>query len=160
MHIVYFGKGDFQIKSKQAIITLGENCQINDFTIPGPGEYEVAGIRVESFDGILFFVIEGLITAYLDRRKKPLTEKETEKLEDVDILFIPIGGGEVYSPEEAWQVIKDIEPKIIFPMHYQNLKTFSRLEGVSPEILDEIKIKGELPEEISRRIIILNAKTR
>lgn len=160
MQILYFGEGNFKIQTRHAIITTGEKCKINDFTIPGSGEYEIAGVRAESIDSILVLEADKFIIAYLDKRKKPLDDKELERLENVDILLIPVGGGEVFDPKEALAAIKNIEPKIVISMHYKDISEFSRLEGISPETLDELKIKGELPEEASRRIIILNAKNQ
>lgn len=42
-----------------------------------------------------------------------------KQLGKIDCLFIPIGGIYTIAAEEAIQVIKAINPKIIFPMHYQ-----------------------------------------
>lgn len=160
MQILYYGKGDFKIKSKTAQIKLGEICEINDFKLSEPGEYDVAGIRVESNNDITFFNIDGNSLAYLGKRKNPLTNEEINDLENVDVLMVPVGGGDVLSPKEAMEIIKNLEPKIVIPMYYQDISEFSKLDGVVPEVLDELKIKNELTEEAIRRIIVLNEKSK
>jgi hypothetical protein len=158
MQIEYFGVGEFKIKTQKALIKTSEKCFINDFALPGPGEYEIAGVRVESIDATVIFEVDKFILAHLDKRKKPFTEDELEKIGKVDILFIPVGGENVFTPKEALEAVKLIEPKIVIPMHYKDISEFKRMEGISPEILDDLKLKGELTEDEPRRIIILNAK--
>jgi L-ascorbate metabolism protein UlaG (beta-lactamase superfamily) len=53
-----------------------------------------------------------------------LTKKETKPeligyFEDVDILMLPIGGGEMLDAESATELINQIEPKIAIPMYYK-----------------------------------------
>ncbi len=37
----------------------------------------------------------------------------------VDILFIPVGGFYTINSNQATQIIKDIKPKVVVPMHYK-----------------------------------------
>ncbi len=41
-----------------------------------------------------------------------------ESIEDIDILFLPIGGDGVLDPAAAEKLSVALEPKIIIPMHY------------------------------------------
>ena len=44
---ITFNKGVFKIKGKTGVVAVGEKIVINDnFTIDGPGEYEVGGVSV------------------------------------------------------------------------------------------------------------------
>jgi len=54
-----------------------------------------------------------------DFGQKELTEEQLEKIGEVDILMIPVGGVSTISAKEATKVMSQIEPKIIIPMHYQ-----------------------------------------
>ena len=128
------------------------------FVIRGPGEYEKAGIH---FEGILSYhdnaqgTQRGLNTIYLIRMEDmrlchlgdlghKLTDEQVEAIGDVDILFIPVGGKYTIDSKEAAEVVKQIEPKIIVPMHY-------KVDGLNIDIdgpqkfLKEIGIK---PEEV------------
>jgi L-ascorbate metabolism protein UlaG (beta-lactamase superfamily) len=42
-----------------------------------------------------------------------------EKLGDIDILFVPVGNVFTIGPEQAWKVIRAIEPNVAIPMHYR-----------------------------------------
>ena len=49
----------------------------------------------------------------LDRE---LSDKELSKLENIDILMVPVGGGRVMTPKVASAVIGQIEPRVVIPM--------------------------------------------
>jgi len=153
MNINYQGEGNFKIKAKEGNIILGEKIQINEFTIPGAGEFEVAGISAESIDGIFTFQSEDMNLTYL-KRKNILDDKELERVKDTDILFVPIS--EWLETKTAIEVINQIEPKIVIPMFYKNVDDVKLLGDASPEIIDLLKIsKANLPVE-DRRIIAIN----
>ena len=54
-----------------------------------------------------------------DLGQKELTADQLEKIGEVDILMIPVGGIYTISSKEAPKIMAQIEPKIIIPMHYQ-----------------------------------------
>ena len=140
------------------------------FVIRGPGEYEKAGIH---FEGILSHhdntqgSQRGLNTIYLIRMEDmrlchlgdlghKLTDEQVEQIGDVDILFIPVGGKYTIDGKEAAEVVRQIEPKVIVPMHY-------KVDGLNIDIdgpqkfLKEIGIK---PEEVETyRIAAKNLPT-
>ncbi|HEY4510627.1 MAG TPA: MBL fold metallo-hydrolase, partial [Candidatus Paceibacterota bacterium] len=63
--------------------------------------------------------IEGIRLCHLgDFGEKSLRPEVKEKIGEVDILFLPIGGETVLDPQTAAKVSSQIEPKIIIPMHY------------------------------------------
>lgn len=142
------------------------------FVIRGPGEYEKSGIY---FEGILSFhdntqgTQRGLNTVYLirmedmrlchlgDLGQSKLTDEQVEAIGDVDILFIPVGGKYTIDSKEAAEVVKQIEPKIIVPMHYKvegldididNSQKFLKEIGIKPEEVETYKIVAKnLPTE-------------
>jgi L-ascorbate metabolism protein UlaG (beta-lactamase superfamily) len=96
--------------------------------------------------------------------KKSLKEETLEKIANVDILLIPIGGNGTLNYEEAISLINQIEPKIIIPMNYalpglkvklDPLDKFLKDISKTPEILDKLVVrKNSLPVET--KLIILN----
>jgi L-ascorbate metabolism protein UlaG (beta-lactamase superfamily) len=150
------------------------------FLIEGPGEYEVKGIYIEGIDSfhdekegrergrntIYKIELENFkICHFGDFGQKELTQEQKEKLENVEILMLPVGGIYTIGPKEAFEIVQEIEPKIVIPMHYSlpNLKIklgkvdeFLKLMGIrSPKVLEKLTLKkGEkLPEET--RVFIL-----
>ena len=60
-----------------------------------------------------------------------LSQEVIEKLKDTDVLMIPVGGFYTIGINEALQIIKDINPKYIIPMHYRDKdKGLSVLESI------------------------------
>jgi len=124
------------------------------FLIENPGEYEIGGIfiyGIESFHdenqgkergkNIIYLIeAEDLRICHMgDFGQKELNFQEKEKLLPVDILMLPVGGNYTIGPKEAVQIIKEIEPKIVIPMHYY-------VEGLQIKLakVDEfLKIFGE-----------------
>ncbi|MDO8436250.1 MAG: MBL fold metallo-hydrolase [bacterium] len=115
------------------------------FLIAGPGEYEIKGVFVQgipsSHDEVLgkergentIYTIEaeGIRLCHLgDFGQKELSEDQLEKIGEVDILIIPVGGVYTISAKEAVRVMSQIEPPIIIPMHYQLPKLKEKLDDV------------------------------
>lgn len=154
----------------------------NPFLISGPGEYDVKGVYIEGIEGyhddkkgsergkITMYTIEseGLRVCHLsDLGQKELADYQLERIGDVDILLIPVGGIYTISHKEAPSIISQIEPKIVIPMHYALPGLRIKLDGVDkflkemgikePERLKRLKIKKkDLPQET--KIILLDYK--
>jgi L-ascorbate metabolism protein UlaG (beta-lactamase superfamily) len=48
-----------------------------------------------------------------------LTSKEVEKLENIDVLFLPVGGQTTINATMAAEVVRQLTPKVVIPMHYR-----------------------------------------
>ena len=94
------------------------------FVIQTPGEFEIKGIFVEGqtlglAPQIIYRLeIEGILLGHLGNLGKQ-DEGVTGFLEEVDVLFVPVGGGEVLGPAEAAEVVSSIEPRLVIPMRYK-----------------------------------------
>ena len=88
--------------------------------------------------------------------KDTLTEAELEKVENTDILLIPVD--EKMSAKSALNIANRIEPKILIPMYFKTLDEFNKLEGISPEKLPELKINKSLMPQEERKVVVLNAQ--
>jgi L-ascorbate metabolism protein UlaG (beta-lactamase superfamily) len=147
-----------------------EGVQGTPFTIAEPGEYEVKGLYIHSIQDpsldsteknrplIFRCVIEGMSVAFLGQLKRKLTSFEVEELDDIDVLLLPVGGGEVMDSRLASDTIADIEPRVVVPLHYDipgiktklaDVNTFCKALGVCKrQDLNKLKItKKDLPAE-------------
>lgn len=159
MQIKWLGNENFEIRGKQTVVLLGEEKKINNFQIKMPGEYEIGGVFWESYDGIAKIKFENMKLVHLNKFNRSLSEKETEEIGDVDILLVPIGGGEALNAEKAIEVINQIEPKIVIPMSFEDITDFARKFGFTVQAQDELKISvKDLPQE-EQKVVVLNAKT-
>ena len=117
----------------------------NPFLIQGPGEYEVKEIFIQGIsafhDSVLgkekgnntIYTIEAedLRICHLgDLGQKELTPEQVEKIGEVDVLMIPVGGAYTISAKEAVKIMSQIEPSIIIPMHYHLPKLKIKLDGI------------------------------
>ncbi len=115
------------------------------FIIRGPGEYEIEGVPVVGIDGGLSLDQKFRNTIYvldfdqmricvIGAQKNPnLSSEMIEQIGEVDILFVPIGGGDVLSPAEAGKLAVTLDAKLIIPVHYspksKELATFLKETG-------------------------------
>ncbi len=110
------------------VVTFGEK---KPFIISSPGEYEVKDIFVRGFKSdskyggsdrintIYSFNFDGINICYLGALGDGgLPAEADEAIDEVDILFVPIGGQGVLSAAAAAKLAVKIEPKLIIPMHY------------------------------------------
>jgi len=115
----------------------------NPFLISGPGEYEVKGVYIQGIptrhneknskeegeNTIYTIEAEDLKLCHLGNfNQKELTEEQLEKIGDIDILMIPIGGVSTLSTNEALKIMSQIEPNITIPMCYQIPEQQRRVE--------------------------------
>lgn len=154
----------------------------NPFLISDPGEYEIKGVFIQGIPAyhddcqgkergeITIFTIEAedLCLCHLgDLGQKELTTEQLEKIGQVDILMIPVGGVYTISAKEALKIMSQIEPKIIIPMHYALPKLKVKLEGLEKflkslgikklEPLNKLTIKKKDLSEEEAKIITLKS---
>ena len=71
-------------------------------------------------ENIIFkFLIDDINFCHLGDLGHILEEDIAEKIGDVDILFIPVGGNFTIDSDDAWKIVNLIKPSIIIPMHYK-----------------------------------------
>lgn len=119
------------------------------FVIAGPGEYEIKGVMVigvatfhdenqgadRGKNTIYRIEIDGVKVGHLGDLGHVLSSAQVDSLNGVDVLFVPVGGVYSLDPVKAAQVISDLEPHIVIPMHYNveglDVKTYGALSPVS-----------------------------
>ena len=69
-----------------------------------------------------------------------LTAQQVEELENVDVLLLPVGGVSTIDAPMAAEVVRQIEPKVVVPMHYKTEALNWELESVD-RFLKEMGIK-------------------
>jgi L-ascorbate metabolism protein UlaG (beta-lactamase superfamily) len=141
--------------------------------IDHPGEYEVSDTSIHAIAArahideagqkttTMFKIIgEDVRVAIVGHIYPDLTDAQLEALGTVDILVIPIGGnGFTLDPIGALKIIKEIEPRVVIPTHYddkaitypvtqQSLDEALRGLAMEPkEAVAKLKVKaGELAE--------------
>lgn len=62
--------------------------------------------------------LDGLKLCHLGDLGHDLTTEQVKDVGKIDILFTPVAGGATIGPDVASSIISKLDPKIIFPMHY------------------------------------------
>jgi len=103
------------------------------FIINSPGEYETKGVFVQGIatfhddvqgkerglNTVYTLTLEGITLCHMgDFGQKELTPEQVEKIGQVHVLMIPVGGTYTITGKEAGKIISQIEPAMIIPMHY------------------------------------------
>lgn len=164
------------------------------FLISGPGEYEIKNIFIQGIysfhddkkeaergenkfsfrnfsnsemkNTIYTIEAEDLKLCHLgDLGQKELTDEQLEKIGQIDILMIPVGGTYTISTKEALKIMSQIEPKITIPMHYQIPKLKLKLDdcdkflktlGIKKiEPLNKLSVKKRDLSEEEAKIVVL-----
>ncbi len=81
-------KGDFRFKGKQTPVVISDGAvTVGDFVVPGPGEYEVAGVTVIGLSGKVSRInLDNVSVLYQER---PLSQEEKNVVGSVNILITP-----------------------------------------------------------------------
>ena len=118
------------------------------FIINGSGEYEIRGVFIKGLPSVSNYGNEGKINTiytvnleninlcFLGALGSAEIPSETKAgIDDVDILFVPIGGNGILNPTEAYKFAVSLEPSIIIPMNYdeKSLKAFLKEGGEEGE---------------------------
>jgi L-ascorbate metabolism protein UlaG (beta-lactamase superfamily) len=124
-----------------SIVTVSHNHPGHNFAqgvgghprvVHGPGEYEISDvllIGVPSYhdnqrgkqhgrNTIYVIHMDDLVICHLGDIGHTLQEEQLEEVADADILLLPIGGGNSINATQAVEIISQVEPHVIIPMHY------------------------------------------
>ena len=90
-------------------------------------------------NSIFVFEIAGLRMVHAGDLGHPLGRDEIKQIGQTDLLFLPVGGYYTLPYEAILQVIEDLNPAVVIPMHYrtayygdQNLGTLADFLGLDP----------------------------
>lgn len=141
-----------------------------------PGEYEYRGVMIEGVptyhddqqgaergrNTVFVFTIDGVHCVHLGDLGHQLDESAVERIGDIDVLFVPVGGHFTITAKGAAEAVKQLQPRVTIPMHYQvpglslkelaGVDAFIKEMGVKPVNLDKAtwKLKpSDLPTDES-----------
>jgi L-ascorbate metabolism protein UlaG (beta-lactamase superfamily) len=102
------------------------------YEIKGPGEYEVAGVSVVGLatfhdaekgakrgrNTVYLIEIDDVKVCHLGDLGHGLDDADSETVSSVDVLLVPVGGRTAINAVEAAEVVRQLEPRYVVPMHY------------------------------------------
>ncbi len=150
-------------KQTAAIVTVSHQHPNHSFVqgvagepriIKGPGEYEIANTLViglatfhDKEDGrqkgkntIYAMQLDDISICHLGDLGHVLSAQQVEDIGNVDVLLIPVGGVSTINATSAAEVVRQLEPKAVVPMHYKTPAISRELEPVD-RFLKEMSVK-------------------
>ena len=158
----------------------GEGVGGDPKLIRGPGEYELSGIYItgmmtprgeedppEKRNTVYLIEMEHLRLCHLGDISGVLSSRQVEELKPLDILFLPVGGVCTLGISRAMEIVQNLGPRVVIPMHYSlpglrmelmGLDLFLKEMGLS-EVQPQARLNvttSTLPQEM--RMVILEAQ--
>jgi L-ascorbate metabolism protein UlaG (beta-lactamase superfamily) len=144
-----------------------------------PGEYEINGVLIIGMttfhdteggknrgkNTIYLIEIDEVSICHLGDLGHVLTTKQVEEIDNIDVLLIPVGGVSTIDATRAAEVVRQLDPKAVVPMHYKTEALKRELDPVdkflkemgSKQIEPQPKLsvtKANLP--LSTQVFLLN----
>ncbi len=122
--------------------------------VTGPGEYEISGVliigiatfhdeekgRKRGKNTIYLMEVDEVSVCHLGDLGHTLTTEQVEELDNVDVLLLPVGGVSTINAPMAAEVVRQLEPKVVVPMHYKTKALNWELESAD-RFLKEMGVK-------------------
>jgi len=123
-------------------------------SVTGPGEYEISGVLIIGIatfhdrekgkkrgkNTVYLLDVDEIAICHLGDLGHVLTAEQVEELGDVDVLLLPVGGVSTIDAPMAAEVVRQLEPKVVVPMHYKTEALSWELEPVE-RFLKEIGVE-------------------
>lgn len=146
-----------------------EGIQGTPMVIDSPGEYSLKNMSLHALRwradnggerSLQRWNIEDMVALHVGALNRDLADGELQELEktDVDILFLPVGGGSGLTTKQALALVTTIEPKVVIPIHFKvkgaqealdDVDVFAKEMGIDPKAREKkciIKAK-QLPQD-------------
>ncbi len=142
-------------RGKPYVVSSAGEFDIKDVLIEGIRSFhDTAGEKSDKPLNIIYRIeMDDITLCHLGDLGHILDNKQLERLAGIDILFIPVGGKYTIDAKKAVEVISQIEPRIVIPMHYATpgLK-IKDIDGVDKFIKElGIKVTNEEKLKISKK---------
>jgi L-ascorbate metabolism protein UlaG (beta-lactamase superfamily) len=112
--------------------------------VHGPGEYEISGvlmIGIATFhdaergkkrgeNTVYLMEVDGVAICHLGDLGHALSDEQVEELGNVDVLLLPVGGVSTIGATTSAEIIRQLEPKAVVPMHYKTPSISRELDPV------------------------------
>jgi len=122
--------------------------------VTGPGEYEISGVLIAGIatfhdrergqkrgkNTVYLMEVDEVSICHLGDLGHVLTTEQVEEIDDVDVLLLPVGGVSTINASMAAEIVRQLEPRVVVPMHYKTEALSWELEPVD-KFLKEIGVE-------------------
>ena len=93
-------------------------------------------------NAIFIFDVDGLRVAHLGDLGHTLSPEQIKSVGPVDVILIPVGGYYTIDAQAAVQVVSQLNPRVVIPMHYKTPDLSASLANVLAPVDDFVKAIG------------------
>lgn len=128
------------VQGEYKLINTPGEYSISGFTLYAPGWQTAEGVE----RSLQLWVIEETSILHVGALNRDLTDKELQEIEriGIDILLLPVGGGNGLNLKQAMNLMTTIEPRLLIPIHYELKGLKEKLDSVS-HFTKELGIKPD-----------------
>ena len=133
--------------------------------VTSPGEYEIGGVLIMGIatfhdrekgkkrgkNTVYLIEADEISVCHLGDLGHVLPTEQVEELDNVDVLLLPVGGVSTLNASMAVEVVRQLEPRVVIPMHYKTEALTRELEPVE-RFLKEMGVE----QVVSRPKLSLN----
>jgi L-ascorbate metabolism protein UlaG (beta-lactamase superfamily) len=142
--------------------------------VSGPGEFEIGGVSILGLAAgettVMRVAVDDVRVVLAGRLRRQLTEEEIDCLGHVDVLVIPVGGGDALGAIDAAKLVNAVEPSIVVPARYGSsdggeydpVGKFAKEMGLAEgawEPQPKLVLTGSTGESDDTRVVFLEVKT-
>jgi L-ascorbate metabolism protein UlaG (beta-lactamase superfamily) len=83
-------------------------------------EHDAAAGTERGPNTVFCFALDGLRLCHFgDFGQAGLRDEQARAIGDVDVLFLPVGGGPTIGADAAAAIVRELRPRLVVPMHYR-----------------------------------------
>jgi L-ascorbate metabolism protein UlaG (beta-lactamase superfamily) len=143
--------------------------------VSGPGEFEVRGVSIFGVPAgettVMRVEVDDVRVVTAGRLRRQLTEDEIDALGHVDVLVVPVGGGDALTAAEATKLVNAVEPAIVVPARYratgggteyEAVDKFTKEMGLAEgawQAQPRLVLSGPSGDNDDTRVVILEPRT-
>jgi len=123
---------------------------IKGISIKGISTYHDSSRGKERGENTIFVLtVEEMKLCHLGDLGDRLSEKEVSEIGPVDILLLPVGGFFTIDAKEATEIVQQLKPKVVIPMHFKTSKCGFPISPVEDFLKGKTRVKRPGTNEIS-----------
>lgn len=143
--------------------------------IAGPGEFEVRGVSVLGVPAegatVMRVTVDEVRVVSTGKLHRQLSEDQIDALGRVDVLVLPVGGGDALAAGDAAKLVRALEPAIVVPSRYratggtaeyEPVETFAKEMGLvegSWQTQPRLSLSGASPDSDETHVVILETRS-
>lgn len=153
-------------KTESDIVTVSHHHQDHNYTkgvegdnviVDGVGEYEIKGVSIVGVatyhdnskgsergkNTVYKIVMDGIAIVHCGDLGHKLEDSQKEILAGCDVLLVPVGGTYTINHEQAAEIVSQLEPSIVIPMHYKSTSMKKEINDNLAEVQLFLKEMGK-----------------